>query len=128
MRKNQNGTCMERKSKKNRKRTEKRRIYVSLAEKDKNNQIKEKSEKTSHLVEIVLDAMISCLRLSELQARPCNQPQVNPYCTMYLQVFPKSLGAAVCCVGQERSNRSTRHRWIRLRLPPSPSAQTRTPL
>ena len=40
------------------------------AEKDEKNETEEE-EKTSHLVEVVLDVMIICRRFSGLQARPC---------------------------------------------------------
>ena len=39
----------------------------------KKNKTKGKEEKTSHLLEVVVDARNSCRRLSERQARPCNQ-------------------------------------------------------
>ena len=40
---------------------------------NKKRQNKIKRKKTSHLVEIVVDATINCRRLSERRARPCNQ-------------------------------------------------------
>ena len=42
------------------------------AEIEKKNETEGKEEKTSHLVEVVVDSIIICRRLSELQARPCN--------------------------------------------------------
>ena len=39
----------------------------------KRTKYRQKEEKTSHLVEVVVDARVSCRRLSERQARPPNQ-------------------------------------------------------
>ena len=52
--------------------THKKKKCVNAAEEEKIYQEK-KGKKTGHLVEVVIDAVISCGRLSELQARSCKQ-------------------------------------------------------
>ena len=52
------------------------RIQIT-AEKEKNNGNK-KRKKTSHLVEVVVDARIICRRVSERQARRWNQVCPQP--------------------------------------------------
>ena len=56
-----------------RKKTKKKGRGKKQVKKRTKNKITEKEEKTSHLVEVVVDAKIIYLELSELRASPCNQ-------------------------------------------------------